>query len=66
MNNRQLYGISIEELKKIVERAEHAKQFDCMEGSIYFEVIGDTLRIKQYCVYHDCNSNYYKDLKNEA
>ncbi len=67
MKGRQLYSISLHDLKKIIEKAENRAQYGSMEGKLTFEVTGnDNLSIYQLCDYHDCNPIYHTELKNEA
>lgn len=67
MKSRQLYSMTIEDLKKVIEYAENRADHDSMEHKIYFEVTGnDNLNVKQYCHYAECNPIYHRELKNEA
>jgi hypothetical protein len=50
------YGLEIplDELRKMLERAENESQFHNMEPYIYIKG-GDKPKITQYCWYHECN-----------
>lgn len=51
------YGLMIplDELRRLLERAENEAQYHNMESCIYIKG-GDRPEIKQYCVYAECNA----------
>ena len=50
------YGlcISLDELRKMLERAENEAQYHCKENRIYIKG-GDKPQITQYSIYGECN-----------
>ncbi len=51
------YGLMIplDELRRLLERAENEAQYHNMENCIYIKG-GDRPEIKQYCQYAECNA----------
>lgn len=51
------YGLMIplDELRRLLERAENEAQFHNMENCIYIKG-GEKPEIKQYCQYAECNA----------
>ncbi len=46
--------ITLDELRRILERAENRAKYDSMESCVYVKG-GDHPRIIQYCGYAECN-----------
>ncbi len=46
--------ITLDELRRILERAENRAKYDSMESCVYVKG-GDRPRIIQYCGYAECN-----------
>ncbi len=46
--------ITLDELRRILERAENRAQYDSMESCVYVKG-GDRPHIIQYCGYAECN-----------
>lgn len=57
------YGlkITLEELRRLLERAENEAQYHNMENCIYIKG-GEKPEIKQYCSYAECNPIDYTYL----
>jgi len=57
--------ISLDELRRLLERAEKEVQYYCKESCIYIKG-GDKPQITQYSVYSDCNGvNHTCAVKSE-
>lgn len=50
--------ITLEELRRLLERAENEAQYNNMENCIYIKG-GEKPEIKQYCCYAECNAINY-------